>query len=44
MKIKPDENWKTNNGGAPLESDEVSRYISVVPSAAQMEHSKKPFY
>ena len=44
MKLKLEENWTTKNGGVPLESDEVSRYISVRPSEAQVKHSKKPFY
>ena len=44
MKIKRDENWTTTNNGVPLNNDEVARYLSVVPTAAQAEHAKQPFY
>ena len=44
MNIKRDENWTTNNNGVPLNSDEVARYLSVVPSRAQAEHAEHPFY
>ncbi|MBR0412732.1 MAG: alpha-L-fucosidase, partial [Eubacterium sp.] len=44
MKLKLDENWTTKNGGAPLNDSDVDRYISIRPTAAQVQHSKKPFY
>ncbi|MBQ9531483.1 MAG: alpha-L-fucosidase [Eubacterium sp.] len=44
MKIKLDENWTTKNNGYALNDSEVERYISVLPSPAQFEHAKKPFY
>ena len=44
MKLKLEENWTTNNNKYPLNDAEVERYLSVLPSAAQYEHSKKPFY
>lgn len=44
MKIKLNENWTTNNNKYPLNDREVERYLSVLPSSAQIEHAKKPFY
>ncbi|MCC8016266.1 MAG: alpha-L-fucosidase, partial [Clostridiales bacterium] len=44
MKNPFEHNWTTDNNGYPLNSDEVSRLISVVPSKNQYELSKKPFY
>ena len=44
MKLKLEENWTTINNKYPLNDAEVERYLSVLPSAAQYEHSKKPFY
>ena len=44
MKLKLNENWTSTNNKYPLNSDEVERYISVLPSAVQLEHAKKPFY
>ena len=44
MKLKLDENFTTKNGGVPLNDSEVERYIAVRPTAAQVKHSKKPFY
>lgn len=37
-------NWTTNNGGVPLNSDDVERYISVLPSENQLRLANKPFY
>ncbi|MDD6728524.1 MAG: alpha-L-fucosidase [Eubacteriales bacterium] len=39
-----DKNWTTNNGGADLNSNEVERYISVLPSENQIRLAEKPFY
>ena len=44
MKLKLEENWTTNNNKYPLNDAEVERYLSVLPSPAQVEHAKKPFY
>lgn len=44
MKADFDKNWTNDNNGYPLNSDEVNRLISVVPSASQYALSKKPFY
>ncbi|MBR4241113.1 MAG: alpha-L-fucosidase [Eubacterium sp.] len=44
MKLKLDENWTTKNNGYDLNSAEVERYISVLPTASQLNHAKKPFY
>lgn len=44
MKLKLENNWTTNNNGKPLNDSEVARYISVVPSQRQLNHSKSPFY
>ena len=44
MKLKLDENWTTKNNKYPLNNSEVERYISVLPSAAQVRQSEKPFY
>ena len=44
MKLKLDENWTTKNNGQALNDSEVGRYISVLPTLAQREHAKKPFY
>ena len=44
MKLKLDENWTTTNNGYQLNDSEVERYNAVLPSAAQLAHSKKPFY
>lgn len=44
MRLKLDENWTTNNNGYELNSDEVERYISVVPSQNQLRLQQKPFY
>lgn len=37
-------NWTNYNNGYPLNDEEVSRYISVLPSANQYRLSQKPFY
>ena len=39
-----EKNWTTENNGFPLNSPEVERLISVVPSKAQYELAQKPFY
>lgn len=44
MKLKLDENWTTNNNGFELNSEEIDRYVSVVPSANQLRLQEKPFY
>lgn len=44
MKLKLEENWTTKNNKFPLHDREVERYISVLPTEAQYEHLKKPFY
>lgn len=44
MKLKRDENWINGNNGVPLNSDEVARTLSVVPTAAQAAHAQHPFY
>ena len=44
MKLKLEDNWTTVNNHQPLNDSEVERYLSVVPSAAQTEHAKTPFY
>ena len=44
MKLKLDENWTTTNNKQPLFDEEVERYISVVPTEAQYQHSLHPFY
>lgn len=44
MKLKLDENWTTKNNGYALDSDEVERYISVVPNQNQLRLQEKPFY
>jgi outer membrane protein assembly factor BamB len=44
MAIKFNNNWTTDNNGFPLNDGEVMRYNSVLPSAAQLEHAKTPFY
>ena len=46
MIFKPnfEKNWTTENNGFPLNSPEVERLISVVPSKAQYELAQKPFY
>ena len=44
MKLKLEDNWTTENGGVPLVDEEVQRYIAVRRTAAQLAHSKKPFY
>ena len=44
MKLKLDENWTTKNNKYPLNDSEVERYLSVLPSAAQVRQSEKPFY
>lgn len=44
MKNPFEKNWTTENNGFELNSDEVNRLISVVPSPSQLELSKKPFY
>ena len=44
MNLKLEQNWTTSNNKYPLNDEEVIRYIGVLPSAAQIEHAKKPFY
>ena len=44
MNMKLDRNWTTDNNGAPLNDEEVQRYISVVPTPSQQRLQDKPFY
>ena len=44
MNMKLDRNWTTDNNGAPLNDEEVQRYISVVPTPSQQRLQYKPFY
>ncbi len=44
MKNPFEKNWTNYNNGVPLEDEEVSRLISVVPSGAQFRLSQRPFY
>lgn len=44
MNMKLDKNWTTDNNGAPLNDEEVQRYISVVPTPSQQRLQDKPFY
>lgn len=44
MKNPFENNWTNNNNGAALDSPEVERLISVVPSKNQQRLAKKPFY
>lgn len=44
MKNPFENNWTNNNNGAPLDSPEVERLISVVPSKNQQRLAQKPFY
>lgn len=44
MKLKLDENWTTINNGYDLNSLEVERYNSVLPSSRQLQNAEKPFY
>jgi alpha-L-fucosidase len=44
MKNPFEKNWTNYNNGVPLEDEEVSRLISVVPSSAQYRLSQRPFY
>ncbi len=44
MKNPFEKNWTNYNNGVPLDDEEVSRLISVVPSGAQYRLSQRPFY
>lgn len=44
MNNKFEKNWTNYNNGYPLNSSDVERFISVVPSENQIRHSGKPFY
>ena len=44
MKNPFEHNWTNYNNGAELNSPEVDRLISVVPSKRQLELAEKPFY
>ncbi len=41
---KFEKNWMTDNNGYELNSEEVNRYISVLPSTNQLRLANKPFY
>ncbi len=42
--MQPEKNWAADNQGVPLLDGEVERYLSVVPTEAQLRQAERPFY